>query len=92
MWVSKIVTSPWPGAGALKPLPMNTVTGAHRKYKYSHQNIDRHHEEWWWWCCCCCELVTQCLFLEAHWLSGDGTDTAGTAAAAAAVMRPVSIG
>lgn len=84
MWVSKTVTSLWPGAAALKPSPMTTVTDAHRKYKYSHLNLDRHHKEW-----SGCDFVTQCLFLEAHWLRGDGIDTMGMAVA---VMRPVSAG
>lgn len=64
MWVSKIVTSLWPGAVALKPLPMNTVTDARRKYSL---NIDRHHLRVVW---SGCEFVTQCLQLEAHWPSG----------------------
>lgn len=64
MWVSKIVTSLWPGAVALKPLPMSTVTDARRKYIIV--TIMK----------CSCEFVTQCLQLESQSLVTDGTDTA----------------
>lgn len=48
-------------------------------------NIDRHHHREMW---SGCEFVTQCLRLEAHWLSGDGVETAGMVAVV--VMRPVT--
>lgn len=35
------------------------------------------------------EFVTQCLRLEAHWLSGDGAETGGMVALV--VMRPVTM-